>query len=86
VWNGRQKLFKGDIPPLSWPALADLGQAIWRIDRVASRLRGAAPWSHPDAALLDRQSVGAWLHCNTFTQQSRFFFELVTSTEFGCPS
>jgi monoamine oxidase len=84
MWDGRQKLFTGDTPPLAWPALADLGQVIWRLDRIARRLRGPAPWAHPDAQRLDRQTLGAWMQRNAFTRPGRFFLELVAITEFGC--
>lgn len=83
VWNGRQKLFTGATPPLSWPALVDLGQVIWRIDRAARRLRGPTPWLDRAAERLDRQSLGAWLQRNTVTEEARFFLELVALTEFG---
>ncbi len=84
MWNGQRKVFTGDTPPLSWPALADLGQVIWRLDRAARRLEGPAPWSHPDAQRLDRQTLGAWLQRNTISQQARFYLDLITLTEFGC--
>jgi len=83
VWNGRQRLFTGDTPPLPLPLQADLGQAMWRLDRAARRLRGPDPWRHPDAERLDGQSLGAWVRRNTVTKQARFFLELVALVEFG---
>lgn len=84
VWNGRPKMFTGETPPLAWPALADLGQAVWRLDRAARRLPASDPWSHRDAERADRQTLGAWLQRNTYTKGARFFLDLVTLTEFGC--
>lgn len=84
VWNSRPREFTGDTPPLAWPALADLGQAIWRLDRAARRLSGSEPWSHHDAARNDAQTLGAWQRRNTYTEGARFFLDLVTATEFGC--
>jgi len=42
-------------------ALASLGLAFWRLDRLVKRLPIDEPWNAPDARGLDSQTLGAWL-------------------------
>ncbi len=50
----------------------DFGQAWLRLDRLAAKVPLNAPWTHPDAADLDRRTLGQWVRDNcVFTKIER---------------
>jgi monoamine oxidase len=60
--GGRRHRYRGLIPPgLGWFAVACLGLAIKRIDRMASTIPLDAPWSARGAATLDARTVASWI-------------------------
>jgi monoamine oxidase len=48
-------------PRLNPVGLADFGQAMLRLDRMAKKVPLDAPWNAPHAAELDAQSIASWL-------------------------
>jgi monoamine oxidase len=60
---GKDKVqrYKGLIPKISPRAVFQIAITQWRVDRIANRIPLAAPWTAPDAAHLDSQTLGAWL-------------------------
>jgi monoamine oxidase len=48
------------IPKIGPLALAGLGLAFWRLDRMVKRLPIAEPWKADGARALDSQTLGAW--------------------------
>ncbi|HEU4427407.1 MAG TPA: flavin monoamine oxidase family protein [Myxococcota bacterium] len=59
--RGRARRFRGTVPPLSPIALAALGLAMARLERMARAVPLDAPWQAPRAAKWDAISAGAWL-------------------------
>jgi monoamine oxidase len=57
--DGTNRRFRR-IPKLGLFALASLGLAFWRLDRMAKRLPIDAPWKASEAKALDAQTLGAW--------------------------
>jgi monoamine oxidase len=58
--NGANRRY-GRIPKINPLALASLGLAFWRLDRMAKRVPIDGPWKASDANRLDSQTLGAWL-------------------------
>jgi monoamine oxidase len=85
VWcvGSRHTRFRGDVPPLSKPALLDLAQAQARFDRLARRVPLDAPWRAPRAAEWDRETFASWVRRNTRTAGARFFFDLYAEAVFA---
>lgn len=54
----------GRLPPLNRLHLADLGQSMLRLDRLAERVDVEAPWDTPRAELLDSETLWSWLRRN----------------------
>lgn len=66
--NSATKLFEGTIPLLSVVQLIDFNKILSQWDKLAATVSVEAPWSHPDAAQLDAQTVGEWLRKSTWTE------------------
>jgi monoamine oxidase len=58
--NGVNRRYRR-IPKINPLALASLGLAFWRLDRMVKRVPIDAPWKAGDANRLDSQTLGAWL-------------------------
>jgi monoamine oxidase len=58
--SGKTRRFRG-VPKVDVFALASLGLAFWRLDRMVKRLPVDAPWTAQDARRLDSRTLGAWL-------------------------
>lgn len=58
--DGANRRYRG-IPKIGIGALASLGLAFWRLDRMMKRLPVDEPWKASDARTLDSQTLGAWL-------------------------
>jgi monoamine oxidase len=78
--DGRVRRYRDRIPWLGPIVLADLGQAVWRLDRMARTLPEGAPWRAPDADRWDRQSLGAWIRRNVRTRRARALVETGAET------
>ncbi|MEJ3655119.1 NAD(P)/FAD-dependent oxidoreductase [Actinomycetes bacterium KLBMP 9759] len=81
--RGRTYRYSGDVPRLRPHELLDLGQALWKLDRVAARL-GSPPWPDRVAARLDDRSLAHWLRRNTRTAAAQLVVEVTTAASFGC--
>ena len=57
--DGTNRRYQG-IPKIGLFALASLGLAFWRLDRMVKRLPIAEPWKASGARALDSQTLGAW--------------------------
>jgi monoamine oxidase len=79
--DGRVRRYRGRIPWLGPIVLADLGQALWRLERMARTLpEGGAPWRAPHADRWDRRSLGAWIRRNVHTRRARALVETGAET------
>ncbi len=59
--GGTNHRYRGLIPRINPAALASLGVALKRLDRMAAGLPLDAPWEARHATRLDRQTLGGWL-------------------------
>ena len=60
--TGRQE-YQGTVPPDPL-ILPDAAQLLTRIDQYASEIPVDAPWTHPNAAEWDGQTLGEWIRRN----------------------
>ncbi|KAG7337845.1 monoamine oxidase [Nitzschia inconspicua] len=61
--------------------IADAKQAGDRIMEIVAGFKdGELPFTHPDAELLDSQTMTSWLQANTTTDFAKFFFTVTCST------
>jgi monoamine oxidase len=57
--DGVNRRYRG-VPKVDLFALASLGLAFWRLDRMVKRLPIDEPWKSRGAKVLDSQTLGAW--------------------------
>jgi len=81
--EGKAKRFRGDTPPLSPLALADLFQAQRALDKLVATVDRAEPWVTPDAAALDATTFASWLDRRVRTDQARLFHEIAAAAVFA---
>ena len=81
--EGKIKRFRGDTPPLSPLALADLFQAQRALDKLVDTVDLRTPWATPDAAALDATSFASWLDRRVHTDQARLFHEIAAAAVFA---
>jgi monoamine oxidase len=74
--DGRSRRYRGTIPRLGPHVLADIGQAQWRLDRMARTVSPEAPWAAPKAAAWDAQTFAGWLRRNVATRAARTLLEI----------
>ncbi|MFJ4187294.1 flavin monoamine oxidase family protein [Kitasatospora sp. NPDC089509] len=78
VLDGRRYEYTGLFPWRVGPAtLADFGQAVLRIERLARTVPPEAPWRAPNARWLDSQTFWSWCRRNTVTPAARAFLTMV---------
>ena len=70
-YKGRLRRYRGAIPKLPPPVLADIGQAQLRLDRMARRVPLDEPWKATRADVWDGQTVGTWLRRHVRTRAAR---------------
>jgi monoamine oxidase len=78
--NLAKTMFSGTIPPLNVVQLIDLNKVLSKWDSMAEILKVDAPWTHPDAAKLDAQSVGEWLRNQTWTDKTQKLGSFMVNT------
>ena len=83
-YRGRKVRYRGTVPRLNAAALADVGQAQLKLDRLAKRVPTAAPWTARRAAALDGQSFATWLRRNTVTRGARQLLALSIAAVWAC--
>ncbi len=59
--DGTSQRYSGMVPKLNPLALAALGVAFKRLERMARRLPLDAPWDAPGAKAMDARTLGAWI-------------------------
>jgi monoamine oxidase len=74
--GGRLVRYTGTIPRLRPHVLADIGQAMLRLNRMASRVPREAPWTAPRARQWDSQTTWSWMRHNIATSGGRALLEL----------
>jgi monoamine oxidase len=68
--------YTGTIPRLAPHVLADIGQAMLRLDRMASKVPLEAPWEAPRAKEWDSQTTWSWMRRHMGTKAGRTMLEL----------
>ena len=81
--GGRVRRYSGTVPRLGVPVLIDVGQARWRLERLARRVSPAAPWAARGAARLDAQSFATWIARNVRTRAARDLLRIAGKTVWG---
>jgi hypothetical protein len=69
--DGKVRRYRGTIPRLGVGSLLDVGQAQWRLERMARQVPLDAPWTARHAARWDATTLGAWLARNLRTTVAR---------------
>jgi monoamine oxidase len=74
--DGKPVRYTGTIPRLRPHVLADVGQAMARLDRMASKVPLEAPWEARRAKAWDSQTTWSWMRRNMATKAGRTMLEL----------
>lgn len=69
--RGRVRGYRGTIPRVNPIALAEVGRALAKINRMAARVDPEAPWRQSELASWDRLSFDTWLRRNLRTGTAR---------------
>ena len=75
--RGALRRYPGGIPRLGLPALADLGQAQLRLDRMARTVPVDAPWTAARAEAWDRTTFAGWIQRNLRTRTGREVMQIL---------
>ncbi len=81
--NGTRKVSKGENPPLSPLALAELLRAQRQVDKWRGTIPLDAPWDTPDAERLDAQTFDSWIRRTVRTRDARAFYDIVCQAVFA---
>lgn len=82
-YRDRLRRYRGIIPKLPLHVLADLGQAQFRLDRLARKVPLDEPWAAADAGRWDLTTVETWLRSNVFTKGGRMLMNLAVTGVFS---
>jgi monoamine oxidase len=74
--DGKHIRYSGTIPRLRPHVVADVGQSMLRLDRMASKVPLEAPWQAPRAKEWDSQTTWSWMRRNMATSTGRTMLEL----------
>ena len=76
LWGEKLTRYTGTIPRINPVALADLGAAMARLNRMARKVPPEAPWDARAAARWDGQTFGTWMRRNVPTRGGRGLLQL----------
>jgi monoamine oxidase len=82
-FQGKQTHFTGLIPPLPDPDAGDFNTLLGRIISLQSTVPLDKPWTAPNAAALDGQTLETWKLANASTEGARFLFDLAIRAVFA---
>lgn len=74
--EGRIGRYRGTIPRINPVVLADIGQAQFRLERMARTVPPQAPWRAPHAERWDGQTMWTWIRRNTATRAARALLQV----------
>ncbi|MBK5110073.1 MAG: flavin monoamine oxidase family protein [Thermoleophilia bacterium] len=74
--KGKIRSYSGTIPRVNPVALAEVGRALAKINRMASRVDPEAPWKQDELAAWDRISFDTWVRRNLRTGTARDMMRL----------
>lgn len=81
--RGKIGRYSGSTPKLGFAAVADVGQALLRFQRLAGRVDLEAPWATKNADRLDAQTFETWIRRNCRTSKGRDFFRIACEAVFA---
>jgi monoamine oxidase len=76
-WNGKVVRWKGMMPKVSPVALAEFGQAVLRLERMAHQVPRDEPWRAPRAAEWDSETIWSWTRRNIRTSGGRLLMRMM---------
>ncbi len=74
--GGSMRRYRGAIPKINPAVLVDIGQAQFRLDRMARGVPTEAPWRAARAEAWDAQTMWTWIRRNTATKAARALLQL----------
>lgn len=83
VFGRKRYRFSGDLPRFNPLVMADLAQAVLRLERAARRVPLSRPWEAPRAAVLDSQTFETWIRRNLRTPTAREVLRLFMKAVFA---
>lgn len=83
VLDGRSRRYRGTIPRINPLALADLGVAMHRFEKMARGLDPARPWAHRRAPAWDAVTLRSWIDTNCRTRLARQLFSVAVGAVFA---
>jgi monoamine oxidase len=82
-YDGRLSHFSGLIPPLPASDAADFSSLLLKVIQLESTVPLDRPWTAPNAAALDGQTVETFKLANSTTPGARFLLDLATRAVFA---
>jgi len=72
--GGQRYRYLGPMPKLSPLVVADIAQAVWRLERMSEKIPLGRPWDAPNARELDFQTFESWIrkYCKTAFGREHF--------------
>ncbi len=81
-YAGRQTRFSGLIPPLPEPDAGDFNALLGKLVQLQATIPLDRPWTAPNAAALDSQTLETFKLANSSTAGARFLLDLATRAVF----
>ncbi|HTX47367.1 MAG TPA: flavin monoamine oxidase family protein [Solirubrobacteraceae bacterium] len=75
-YQGEQTHFTGLIPPLPGAAASDFGQLLGKVIKLESTIPLDKPWTAPNAASYDSQTIETYVLANSTTPGAQFLIDL----------
>ena len=82
-FGSTQDRYQGAIPKINPVTLADMGQAQWRLDRLARKVPLETPWTAPRAEEWDSITFETWILRNARTPKARDLLRLYSEAVFA---
>jgi monoamine oxidase len=84
--DGVAQRYDGILPNLDETTGLDLAQAVEKLEALAASIPLEAPWTHPDAAVLDRMTYAAWIDATAVTEGGRWALKFMAPSVFSVDS
>ncbi len=81
--RGKRGRYSGSTPKLGPVAIADVGQALLRFERLAKTVDLESPWTTKNADRLDSQTFETWIRRACRTPKGRDFFRIACEAVFA---
>ena len=81
--ENHMRRYKGTIPRLHAGALMELGLTLGKLNKLAAQIDPAAPWKHPQAEKLDRETAESWLRRHMLSSAARGLMDVASRAIFA---